>query len=89
MLQILIFGGLVLVGFLCGYFFQTTVLIVLSAIFIGIGIIWMKKAQEIEGAFALFYFVCVIIVDVAKWVTWYFINDKKFIQEFFKQYVLR
>lgn len=88
-MEILIFGALVLVGFVCGYFFQTGVLIVLSIIFLGIGILWMRKAREVESVLAVLYFVFVVIADIAKWVTWYIVHDKTFVQEFIKNYILR
>ncbi|EKE25105.1 MAG: hypothetical protein ACD_5C00293G0004 [uncultured bacterium] len=88
-MQVLIFGVLILVGFVCGYFFQTTVLIFLSILFLGIGILWMRKAQEVESAIAMVYLVLIVIADVAKWVTWYMVHDQTFVQEFLANHVLR
>ena len=88
-MQIFIYAGLLLTGFVLGYFFQTGVLITLSAIFIILAVLWLSKAQELEALFALSFAIGGGIALLTMWVTWYFVNDQNVIQEFFKHYILR
>jgi len=88
-MSILIYGGLILSGFVLGYFFQTGVLIILSVIIIIIAILWLSKAQEIETLLAMGFAACGGVSILAMWVTWYFVNDKTFVQDFFKHYILK
>jgi hypothetical protein len=88
-MQILVIGGAILLGFVLGYFLQTGVLILLSVIIIMLAVLWLLKVQEIEIVLAIIFSYVGGISIVAMWVTWYFINDKTFIQDFFRYYVLR
>lgn len=88
-MQIFIYAGLLLAGFVLGYFFQTGVLITLSVIIIIGAVLWFSKAQELETLFAMAFCIGGGIIILAIWVTWYFVNDKNLIQEFFKHYILR
>ena len=88
-MPVLIYGGLILLGFVLGYFFQTGVLIVVSVIIIVLAVSWLHKAREMETLMAMAFAVCGGVSVLAMWVTWYLVNDKTFVQEFFRHFILR
>jgi hypothetical protein len=88
-MQIIIVLVLALVGFVCGYFLQTNIVVGLSVISIGFTSLWLKKAQEMEGLVAMIFFACAIVANGVMWITWYLANDKVFIQEFVTHHILK
>lgn len=88
-MELLVGLGLIMLGFLLGYFFKTAVLLIISVIFIGIGVVFLKKSREIETLIAMIFMACVVISSLAMWITWYFVNDKTFVRDFLNQYIFR
>lgn len=88
-MSILIYGGLILLGFVLGYFFQTGILITISAVVAIVVIWWLYRAREIKVLAAMLAAVFGGVSILAMWATWYFVNDKVFVQDFLRHHILR
>ena len=81
--------GFILLGFIFGYFLQPIISIVLSLMSIWLAKKWLGKAREAERALALGFMIWVILMNVSMLITWYILNNKMFVQDFFRNYILR
>ncbi|NTW26777.1 MAG: hypothetical protein HGA36_00405 [Candidatus Moranbacteria bacterium] len=88
-MEVIIWPVLIVLGFVFGYFLQTTILVMLTVIFIIAGTLMMANAREIEHLIAMLFVACFITASAIMWVTWYFVNKQTFMQDFFTHYIFR
>ncbi|MFC1678339.1 hypothetical protein ACFLZ9_01220 [Patescibacteria group bacterium] len=72
-------------GMILGFFLKTRILIAIS--FISFYYLWdtnenLKSEKELAAVY-------VIVMNIMMWFVWYFSSNQSFIQDFFKDHILR
>ncbi len=88
-MPVILFGILILIGFVAGYFFKVYVLIALSALCVIVAIWCIATMREIEKLFTVIFIVGAVIANVAMWVTYYNVTTQTFLGDLMHIYVLR
>ncbi|MBI2064818.1 MAG: hypothetical protein HYT62_02050 [Candidatus Yanofskybacteria bacterium] len=92
-MTVLLYGVLILVGFVLGYFFQTLVLVLLTIICLVASAYMAMTYREMEALITMIFVRCAIVVNIAMWVTHYIVTanltNPSWLQNFIKTYILR
>jgi hypothetical protein len=89
-MQIIIFGGPVLIGFVLGYFFNTAVLGIISLFIVALIIVLRPKhEQEIGALFGVIAWIVLGISFVTMWGTHLYVSNTSFNIPSISQYIFR
>ena len=90
-MEILMFGGPILVGFVLGYFFALPVLGIITAISGALTLYVFKdfKGSGLAGAAMLIFAFVVSLGNISMWVTHYFVSNQIWFGEFVHTYIFR
>jgi len=87
----LLWSGLILVGFVAGYFFAYPVLVFLTVacVFIDGWLYWEHRDGGLESLIMPLFITCSTISLIAMWVTHYYVSGYTWFGEFLSGHVLR
>jgi hypothetical protein len=90
MVSILVNGGLILLGFVLGYFFATPVLVIFTLACVAISVYLCRVCEGEEWFIAMIFIYCAVIANIVMWVTHFVVaSDQVWLLTFIKKYILR
>lgn len=84
-----LYGALILAGFVLGYFFQAPVLAIFTSACVIVGIYMAMTLREMATLMTLVFIACAIVANTVMWITYYLVTNQSWLQIFFKTYILR
>ncbi len=89
-MQLIVYGGPILVGFVLGYFFTTPIVAIITVIATIIAFVLRpKREQELGALMGYLVWVILVIGVVAMWVTHLCVTGTDFSISDFSQYIFR